>query len=383
MTAAFVGPGTVTTALVAGGGFGTALLWIVPASAAVTFVLQEGAGRLAAVSGRTLGEVLPDLAPGPVASRIATALTLVAVVAGAAAFQVGNLLGAAIAVEAVLGVPTWWTVVVVADVAFLLLWFGGPDRVQTVLGGLVALMGFAFVADLLLLPVRWDAVAGGLVPSLPEGAALVAVGLLGTTVVPYNLFLHGSLVQDRGWDPDDVGTVRRDLGAAIAVGAALTGTLVVAGATVLGSAPGSAAAMATTLEPIAGDAAVALFGIGFAAAGVTSSVTAPWAASFAAVHVLDLDDDPRGGRFRGIWAGVLLVGAALAVVGLEPIAAILTAQAANGVLLPVVAVAVAVALNRSDLVGDRANGRWANVAAVAAVAVTVLLGGWLVWTAVT
>lgn len=378
VAAAFLGPGTVTTALVAGGAFGMELLWAIPVSAVVTFVLQEAAARVTLAGGRTLGDVVPDLAPDRLAGPVA-ALLLVAVVGGAAAFQVGNLLGAAIALDAAAGLPAWWTVIVVADVAFLVLWFGGADRIGDILGVLVAAMAVAFVAELLIVPVDWGAVADGLVPTVPAGAIAVVVALVGTTVVPYNLFLHGSLAEDRGWGVDDIGAMRRDLGLSIAVGAVLTGSLVVVGATVLTGRPEQGVDLAVTLRPLLGDLALTVFGVGLLAAAFTSSVTAPLAAAYVASDVLGYEEGSGGARFRATWAGVLLLGTALAVVGLEPIAAIVAAQAANGLVLPLVAIAILVAVNRVDLVADRVNDRWQNLAGVAAVAVATLLGAWLVW----
>lgn len=378
VAAAFLGPGTVTTALVAGGAFGMELLWAIPVSAVVTFVLQEAAARVTLAGGRTLGDVVPDLAPDRLGGPVA-ALLLVAVVGGAAAFQVGNLLGAAIALDAAAGLPAWWTVIVVADVAFLVLWFGGADRIGDILGVLVAAMAVAFVAELVIVPVDWGAVADGLVPTVPAGAIAVVVALVGTTVVPYNLFLHGSLAEDRGWGVDDIGAMRRDLGLSIAVGAVLTGSLVVVGATVLTGRPEQGVDLAVTLRPLLGDLALTVFGVGLLAAAFTSSVTAPLAAAYVASDVLGYEEGSGGARFRATWAGVLLLGTALAVVGLEPIAAIVAAQAANGLVLPLVAIAILVAVNRVDLVADRVNDRWQNLAGVAAVAVATLLGAWLVW----
>lgn len=378
VAAAFLGPGTVTTALVAGAVFGPALLWAVPLSGLVTYILQEAAGRLTLAGDRTLGQALRGIAPGAGVRRGLAGLVLVAVVAGTAAFQVGNLLGAALALEALAGVPGWWTAVVVADVAFLLLWFGGAGRVQQVLGGLVALMGVAFVANLALLPVDWAGVAAGLVPGIPDGGTVIAIALVGTTVVPYNLFLHGSLTRDHGWGSGDLGAMRWDLALSVAVGTLLTGALVVSASAVLSSRPDTAAAMAGSLSPLLGPWAGALFALGLLAAAFTSSVTAPLAAAYAAAHVVGFDDGRTDGTFRGVWIGVLVVGAGLAAVGLEPVTAIVAAQAANGLLLPVVAVALLVAVNRGALMGDRVNDRWQNLAGVAATVVAGLLGFHLV-----
>ncbi|MGQ0537294.1 MAG: Nramp family divalent metal transporter [Methanobacteriota archaeon] len=380
VTAAFVGPGTVTTAMLAGARFGPALLWAVLLSTLVTVVLQEATARFTIASGKTLGEALPDLAASRTLRRVVTGLVLVAVVFGAAAFETGNLLGTSVAVESVSGAPRWVTLVAAADVAFLLLWFGRTAAIERVLAGLVAVMAVAFLADLFFLPVAWGEVARGFVPTLPDRSLLLVVALVGTTVVPYNLFLHGSLVKRHGWGVSDLGRARLDLAAAIGLGGLLTAALVVTAATALpGAEPTRATELAAALEPVAGRGATLLFALGLFAASITSAITAPLAAAFVAAHALGFPDDFREPRFRLAWIGVLGAGLVAAVYGATPFAAIVLAQAANGLLLPIVAAALLFAVNRRDLVGARRNGWFGNALGGAALLVSVGLAAALLF----
>lgn len=337
--AAFVGPGTVTTATVAGAEAGYGLAWALVLGVAVTAVLQEAVARVAVVGGRPLGTVLREDLPAPAWARRGLALAVVlAVAGGAAAFQAGNLLGATLGLQLLEPGPAALYVVALADAAFLLLWFGGYEAVEGTLKALVTLMTAAFVATVVLVDVPWGAVAAGLVPSGLHGSGLLVVALVGTTVVPYNLFLHSSMVRDKGWDgPGDLGRMRVDAAAMALAGGLASGAVLVASGTVLqGATVVGAADMAAQLEPAAGGAASTVFALGLAAAGVTSAVTAPLAA--------------------------------------EPVAAIVAAQALNGALLPLLVGVVLWAANARGPLGDHANGRWANAAGAAALAAALLLG---------
>lgn len=375
--AAFVGPGTVTTATVAGAEAGYGLAWALLLGVAVTAVLQEAVARVAVVGGRPLGTVLREDLPAPPGVRRALAfLVVLAVAGGAAAFQAGNLLGATLGLQLLEPGPGALYVLALADGAFLLLWFGGYEAVEGALKALVALMTLAFLATLAMVDVPWASVAAGLVPAGLDGSDLLVVALLGTTVVPYNLFLHSSMVRDKGWDgPGDLGRMRVDAAAMALAGGLASGAILVASGTVLqGATVAGAADMAAQLEPAAGGAASTVFALGLAAAGVTSAVTAPLAAAYATGQVLGWEGGIRSPRHRAVWATVLVAGAVPAALAAEPVPAILVAQALNGAMLPLLAGVVLWAANARGPLGDHANGRWANAAGLAALAAALLLG---------
>ncbi|MCG8434369.1 MAG: divalent metal cation transporter, partial [Gammaproteobacteria bacterium] len=136
-------------------------------------------------------------------------------------------------------------------------------------------------------------------------------------------------------------------------------------------------------EPLLGSAAKYFFAAGLFAAGLTSAITAPLAAAFALSGVLGWDADLKAPRVRAIWAAVLLFGALAAFFGGSPVQAIVIAQAANGVLLPLVAMFLLYAVNRTDLMGSYRNGLAINLAGGAVVLLTALLGANQLWKVVT
>jgi Mn2+/Fe2+ NRAMP family transporter len=363
VAAAFIGPGTVTTATVAGARFGVSLLWALTFSVVATLVLQEMSARLGLVTGEGLGESIRGRFDRGARRVIAVALVVSAIVVGNAAYQTGNLLGGSLGLQGLLGgSPRDW-VLVLGSLTFALLWSGSYRIVERVLVGLVILMSIVFVSTAaLLLPAPGELLAGMFVPRLPAGRdALVALGLIGTTVVPYNLFLHASAVRERWSGPEDLSVARLDLFIAIVLGGGVSMAIVVASAAVAGSDVRNAADMAVQLEPLLGRWAKAFFATGLLAAGLSSAVTAPLAAAYAASGALGWKGGLKSRRFRGVWLLVLVTGVGFGVLGIRPVPAILFAQVTNGLLLPAVAVFLLLAANDRRRMGRWKNGRSASV----------------------
>jgi Mn2+/Fe2+ NRAMP family transporter len=372
IAAVFIGPGTVTTAASAGAAHRYALLWALGFSTVACLVLQEAAARIAAVSGHDLAEALSlRFRHG---WRRATLLVLVlgAVVLGCAAYQAGNILGAVAGASLRLDVGRAPCTLAIGAVAALLLAYGGVRTVARLLGMLVAVMGVAFLVTAWRLAPDPDALLrGALLPRLPAGSGWLAIGLVGTTVVPYNLFLGSGLA--RG---ERLGDVRFGLAVAILLGGAISMGVVVVGAAIEGGFAFST--LSGVLERRLGPGASWLFAVGLFAAGLSSAVTAPLAAAVTARGLLGAESDPRWGersaRFRSVWGAVLLVGVGFGLADVQPVPAIVVAQALNGILLPVVAIYLLLAVNDRRLLGDRLNGALANTMLVAVVLATFALG---------
>ena len=376
IAAAFLGPGTVTTAARAGASHGAALLWALAFATVACFVLQEASARLTIVSGRPLAGALRDRFPGSMGVAVLV-LVLGAVVLGCAAYEAGNILGGVAGAALATGLPSPVLTWISAILAFALLWSGRTRHVVSVLGALVGLMGVAFLITAWQLRPDPSAVLSGLLrPSLPDGSGLLVLGLIGTTVVPYNLFLGSGLARDQ-----DLDGARWGLAVAIGVGGLVSMAVLVVGTAVPGDF--SFESLAASLDGRLGAGAGSLFGWGLFAAGFSSAVTAPLAAAltarglFAAGEVGDVDEGPWSGRswrFRAVWGGVLAVGTAFGVAQVKPVPVIILAQALNGLLLPVVAVFLWVVMNDGALLGARRNGVAANLLMGTVVCVVTVLG---------
>lgn len=384
VTAAFIGPGTVTTTSVAGTNFGFALLWAVLFAVFATVVLQEMAARLGVVSREGLGEALRTTFQNPVFKILAVLLVIVALGLGNTAFEIGNITGAALGLEALSGVsPRLWAIVI-GVVAFALLISGRYKVIERVLVAMVVLMSVLFIltAIVVLRPADvGNLLAGMFVPGIPSGSLVTVIALIGTTVVPYNLFLHASSVQEK-W-PESVPTRRAlaesrlDTSLAIIIGGLITAAILAAAAAAFfgtNTEITDGATMAEQLEPLLGPAAKYAFAVGLLAAGLTSAITAPLATAYAISGVLGWERDLSGVKFRLVWAAVLVIGAALAALGQSPVAIIVLAQAANGILLPVIAIFLLVVMNRSDLLREYRNGPLTNVLGIVVVLIASGLG---------
>jgi Mn2+/Fe2+ NRAMP family transporter len=373
IAAAFIGPGTVTTAARAGSDFGFALAWALVFSTVACLMLQEATGRVTVLTGRELGEALSDRFRGSRLFAWTPTLLAAGIVLGCAAYQAGNILGAVAGLRLVVGLPTGWLTVLVGGAAAALLATGSTRWIARGLGALVAVMGLAFLITAVRLGPDLEALlAGLLVPRMPAGSSVLVLGLVGTTVVPYNLFLgsalaRGSRLTDMRW------------GLAVAV---VGGGVISLGVLVVGSALGGGLEyerLAAVLgERLGGGAELAL-AVGLFAAGFTSAITAPLAAALAARALLGGARDPawreRSARFRLVWLGVLLFGLGFGLAGVRPIPVIILAQAFNGLVLPFAAAFLWLTMNDRALLGERgANTVVQNLVMGAVVAVCAGLG---------
>lgn len=389
VAAAFIGPGTVTTCTLAGVQAGTALLWALAFATIGTIVLQEMAARLGTITGHGLGDALRRRVTTPLARMAVLALVVFAIGFGNAAYQTGNLLGAALGLDIAFAGGTRVWAVLVGLCATALLMTGRYRLIERVLVSMVIFMSLLFVITALAVSPAWSEIARDLVqPRLPDGTALVALGLIGTTIVPYNLFLHASAAAERFTDGDAATRLRSarwDLVVAIGLGGVVSMAIVITAAAAhenavaSGIAIDSAGSMANQLSPLLGRWATIVFAMGLFAAGMTSAVTAPMAAAWAVAGAMDWPCDLRDPRLRAVWGSVIAVGVAVALTGVQPLPAILAAQAANGLLLPIVAGFLLFAMNDRVALGSAANGGRANVAGAVIVLITLALGARALW----
>jgi manganese transport protein len=376
VAAAFVGPGTVTTASVIGAQYAYVLLWTIAFSIIATMVLQEMSARLGLISREGLGEALRDQFESPVLKYATMGLVVAAIGIGTAAFQTGNIVGGAAGLSTLTGIPANVWGPLMGLVAAVLLWTGNYKLIERTFIVLVVVMGLAFVLNAIIVRPDLGAIGLGLVPTVPEGSAYLIAGLIGTTVVGYNLFLHASTVQER-WDgPEDLEECRTDTIALVAVGGLITTAIVITAAAVFpeGTSIADVGAMADQLEPVFGGWALTFFGIGLFAAGFTSSMSAPLAGAYATAGVLGWERDLKSTRFRAIWMTILGVGIVFSSIGFEPVQVIVFAQVANGLLLPILAVFLIYAMNNDALLGEYTNSTAQNVLGALVTLAVIVIG---------
>ncbi|WP_019530845.1 Nramp family divalent metal transporter [Dasania marina] len=386
--AAFIGPGTVTTASKAGANYGYTLMWALAFSIIATLILQEMASRLGLVARKNLAQALRTSFQLPAFNIAASIMVIVAIGFGNAAYESGNIAGAAMGLAAITTLPINVWALVVGLSAFSILAIGKYALIEKGLMLMVVIMSFVFIVTALVIQPDVGSIFRGLTqPSIPTGSMLTVIALIGTTVVPYNLFLHSSTVQEK-WPADmpaaeALKESRKDNAYAIGLGGLITLAIVTTAATAFYGSDSefTAATISQQLEPLLGSYAKYFFAIGLLAAGLTSAIASPLAAAYAVSGAMGWPLDLSNRRFKSIWALVLLSGTTAAALGTSPISAILFAQAANGFLLPVVAVFLLIVMNKNNLLGSYTNNLLANLLGIAVVLTVSGLGVFRVLTA--
>ena len=386
VAAAFIGPGTVTTCTVSGASYGYTLLWALLFSTISVIILQSMASKLGIVKKVGLGEALREKYTGKGVRILLAILVIGAVFIGNVAYETGNISGGILGLQAIMPDTSkiMWAIIVFAIAAGLLL-SGKYEVVEKVLTALVVLMGILFLITAIAVKPNWGEVLKGLfVPRVPQmnRAWFYVTGLIGTTVVPYNIYLHASSSAKKwGKDGDKDEALKTSLTdsiLSIGLGGIISMCIVITAA-VCYDGSGTAAiasgkAMAEQLKPILGSWATVAFGIGLFAAGMSSAITAPLAAAFASSGILGWGEDMKKKRFIAIWAIVLLFGlVAVCTLGASPTEIILFAQAANAFLLPITAILLMIVCNDKKYMDGHNNGLVINILGVIVLALTLLI----------
>ncbi len=376
VAAAFIGPGTVTACTLAGAEFGYALLWAMGLSIMATIILQEMAARLGVVTQSGLADVIKHEIVSPYARNLIIVIILGAIVVGNAAYEGGNIGGGALGLEALFG-PSYlvYYPYVIGVFAFLLLYIGSYRTLEKVFIGLVLMMSLSFLITAVIVgPNIGEMIKGLFLPVIPEDGILTVIALVGTTVVPYNLFLHAALVSEKWKSKSDLPSARRDTVVSIVLGGLVSMSVMVAAAAIPDGSITSVMDLAKGLEPLYGNAARYFMGIGLFAAGITSAITAPLAAAYVANSCFGWKAGLKDKKFRAVWMIILILGVFLMSFGIQPIEIIKFAQVANGILLPVIAIFLLWAVNRPSVMGRHKNKGIQNMFGAVIVILALILG---------
>ncbi|WP_143960877.1 Nramp family divalent metal transporter [Litoribacter populi] len=382
IAAAFIGPGTVTVCTIAGVNFGYDLLWAILLSILVTIVFQEMSSRIGLATQSGLANLLNQTIQNKIARFLAIGLVIMAIFLGNAAYEAGNIGGGALGAALLLDLPTLdfgdfslnLYSLFIGVVALLLLLLGSYESIQKFLIALVILMSITFLTAAIMTRPSLAELFRGLTPTVHPTNIITIVALLGTTVVPYNLFLHSALVAQKWKTRADLKWVRLDTMLSVGLGGLVSAAIVVTAAG--GSAIGveSAADLALGLEPTFGVLAKYLIALGLLAAGITSAMTAPLAGALVLTGCFGLSQDIRTKPMRLSMGFIVLLGLIFASLGIRPVQLITFAQLTNGILLPLIAAYILVVINQKKLLKNLVNSPWQNLWGIACWLLTLILG---------
>jgi Mn2+/Fe2+ NRAMP family transporter len=380
------GPGIVTAAVdndangiatysTAGAHYGYALLWTIPVAVVALMIVQEMAARMGAVTGMGLADLIREQFGVRLTAGV-MALLLLANWANV----IGDFAGVAGSLE-IFGLPRFVGVPVVAALVAATVMRGGYRVVERVFLGASALYVLYAISAALAKPDWWAVARAAVTPAWRSDAGYfyLVIALVGTTIAPWMQFYHQAAVVDKGLTADDLKYERLDVVIGVVVTGLVAGSIIVATAATLfphGIRIEGAEDAARALAPLAGPYASALFAVGLLNAAVFSVAIIPLSTAYAVCEAFGweagLDRTLRQAPvFYGLFLALLGVGA-LAVLwpGLPLVPIMVASQALNGVLLPVILIAMLKLVNDRRLMGEQVNGSTSNAIAGAT---TVLL----------
>jgi len=372
---AYVDPGNVAANISAGAGYGYLLVWVLVLANVMAVVVQYLSAKLGVVTGKSLPELLGERMPR--AGRLLYWLQAELV---AAATDLAEVIGGALALYILFGTPLIVGGVIVGIVSMLILAIQarGQRRFELVIGGLLVIITIGFVSGLAVSPVDWAGVLGGLVPRF-EGTATVvlAASMLGATVMPHAIYLHSSLARDRHGTSSNPTRIRRLLRATrwdvalalIVAGSVNVAMLVLAASSLPGVAgadtiDGAARAMGEHLGPAFG----VIFGIGLLASGLASTSVGAYAGGAI-----------MGGLLRRqiplVLRRVITIIPALVIlaVGVDPTWALVLSQVVLSLGIPFALIPLTWLTSRDDVMGAFVNRRFLTAVAITVTAVIVSL----------
>ncbi len=345
IAAAFIGPGTVSVCALAGINHGYALISVMFVSLFMTIFLQELCARLAIKFQKDLIALIKTYFSGQKILKVVIfILIFMAIVFGNIAYEAGNLSGINIGLQIMeqnnffvhfLGVKLNYVILIVSAFAFIILHLKSYRYIEKTLMVLVGLLSLSFIITAIITTQDFQLIIDGVFsPTISTDDILIISALIGTTVVPYNLFLHASLAKQKWHRPQDIFSMRIDTYVAVSLGILVSICIIITTANIQ-SEVSDINSLGLALEPIYGVFASYLLGIGYIAAGLTSAVTAPLAASYVINTLFDFNYSTESYAFKRLSYAVLLIGCVVAALDFNPVEVITIAQISNAIILPI------------------------------------------------
>ena len=207
VTVGFIDPGNWATNMAAGSEFGYALLWVVTFSSIMLIIIQHNVAHLGIVTGLCLSEATTRYLPKKLSRPILFSAMLASI-----STSLAEILGGAIALKMLFGMPIEVGAVIVTLACFIMLLSNTYSKIERWIIMFVSIIGLSFLYELALVEVDWSAAASGWIkPTFPEGSLLVVMSVLGAVVMPHNLFLHSEVIQSRNWNLENEAVIKKQL----------------------------------------------------------------------------------------------------------------------------------------------------------------------------
>src|ERR1700737_46081 len=378
---AYMDPGNFATNIQAGAKYGYGLLWVVLLANLIAMLFQALSAKLGIVTGRNLAEMCREQFPQP----IVWAMWMISEVA-AMATDLAEFLGGAIGLSLLFQMPLLAGMVVTAAVTYGILTFesSGFRPIELVLGSLVGIIGLCYLIEMFIAPGDWSTAAlHTVLPQLADGdALLLAVGIIGATVMPHAIYLHSSLTQTRTpvYNDDERRKVlrfsNREVIAALIIAGLVNMAMVMMASSAFHAGHSDVAEIETayhTLAPLLGIGAGGVFPIPLFSSGISSSAVGTMAGQRIMQGFI---------RFRIpilVRRLVTMVPAFIVVaLGVNATNALVVSQVVLSIALPLPMIALLMFTRRVDIMGQFVNDRLTNITAMVATAGVLLLNAILI-----
>ena len=366
VTVGFIDPGNWASNFAAGSDYGYALLWIVTLSTVMLIILQHNVAHLGIVTGLCLSEAATRYTPRWVSRPVLATAVLASI-----STSLAEILGGAIALQMLFGIPVVWGAVLTTALVVIMLFTNSYKRIERAIIAFVSVIGLSFLYELFLVDIDWGLAARSwVVPSIPEGSMLIIMSVLGAVVMPHNLFLHSEVVQSHEYNKQSDTAIRKllkyefyDTLLSMGIGWAINSAMILLATStffVTGTPVEELQQAKSLLDPLLGNQAGIVFALALLMAGISSTVTSGMAAGsiFAGIfgesyHIKDVHSR----------VGVLLsLGIALLIIFFigDPFQGLIYSQMVLSFQLPFT-VFLQVGLTSSRRVmGPYANSRWSS-----------------------
>ena len=385
ITSAFIGPGTVTLCSLSGIEFGYSLIWCVIFSILATCYLQELSSRLGIISRKGLGDVLKEN-KNQLIKNSSYLLIVLSLFIGNTAYESGNISGTVMGLETFLGsgiidnssasVNIYPILIGIILVGIILV--GSYNVFEKLLIGLVFTMSITFIITAILSKPSLGDLISGLKPSVNDTNYLYVIGLIGTTVVPYNLFLHSYLAKEKWKTIEDYKFSIPDTIISILIGGIISISIIITAASnnhlINGSSIKNAIDLGSQLTPYLGNFSKYFISIGLFSAGITSSITAPIATSYALSGIFNYKAEWKDKKFKTVAIVIILFGVLFSSINYNPIIIIKLAQFINGLFLPLISIFLLWAVNQKEIMGNYINSISYNLLGIIIIMVSILIG---------
>lgn len=341
VTIGFIDPGNWASNVAAGSGYGYNLLWMVTLSTIMLIVLQHNSAHLGIATGLCLSEAITLYF-----NKILSKLVLFSAVLAAISTALAEILGGAIALRMLFGIPLNIGAVIVFVFVTFMIFTNSYQKIERWIIGFLAIISISFIYELLLVDISWDkAIVGWVVPNFPQGSIVIIMSVLGAVVMPHNLFLHSEIIQSRQWNLSEDSIINHQLKFefydtlfAMFVGWAINSAIILLSASTFfanGIKVEELEQAQVMLEPLLGSSSAIVFAIALLFAGLASSITAGISGGsiFAGIFAEPYDIDDKHTKI-----GVLIVlGLALLIIFFvqNPFQGLIISQMMLSIQLPI------------------------------------------------